>query len=388
MHPSPTTPLGRAWQRVADRESARIRDVFLREPAPAIPVRAWLGQGLAVLVVAGYVALVALGLYGALRVLGLVGNVPGFQRFVLSLPVLLALLFAWIARPRFGALDGQEVRQGEAPELHALVRRVADELGVQDTPRLRLFAEVNAYMGPEGWRRTPTLGLGLGLWYGLHPQERVAILAHELAHLKNADPTRGGVVGLALNVLGHAVHVLTPDGWMQANAEGMGYFYQWLMRLSALLPLGLYSLILNLVGADHQAAEYRADRMASRVAGSAATASALDKLHLGGLLESALHKQRHMPERPHAFAELRAMWDAVTPEGWARAREDRARQGARLDDSHPPTAHRLQVVEAWPQPPTVALTPEAAARIDAELLPFVAPLERAAYDDYRERHGI
>lgn len=43
--------------------------------------------------------------------------------------------------------------------------------------------------------------------------------------------------------------------------------------------------------------------------------------------------------------------------------------------SHP-AEMKLHLDEAW------------AARIDAELLPFVRPLAAQAYDDYRERYGI
>ncbi|WP_288405632.1 hypothetical protein [uncultured Deinococcus sp.] len=42
--------------------------------------------------------------------------------------------------------------------------------------------------------------------------------------------------------------------------------------------------------------------------------------------------------------------------------------------SHPAGA-QLRLDDAW------------AARIDAELLPFVRPLEAQAYDDYRDRYS-
>ncbi|WP_420594233.1 hypothetical protein [Deinococcus sp.] len=196
---------------------------------------------------------------------------------------------------------------------------------------------------------------------------------------------RGWLVGTALNVLAHTINVLTPDRWMEVSAEGIEVFANFLSRLAALLPMGLYALILNLVGAQQQVAEFRADLLAAQVAGSAATLSALDRLHLGDMLGSALHQQWHRPESAHAFLALRQMWDALPPERWAQAREERAAQGARLGDSHPPTADRLRVVGAWPREAQVTLTDEISGRLDAEFEPFVRSLEQAAIEDYRYR---
>jgi len=81
-----------------------------------------------------------------------------------------------------------------------------------------------------------------------------------------------------------------------------------------LIPLGLLHALTTLIGADQQGAEFRADLMAAQVAGTQPTASMLDKLHLGYALESALQKQKHRPERPHAFLELRHIWDSLSPQ--------------------------------------------------------------------------
>lgn len=377
--------LSRSWQRVADREAARLRDAFVSSEFAVRPVRAWLGQSLAVLVLLGYLALMVLGVWWLLLALGVEGQVVGFGRGFCAAGGLALLVFAWMARPRFGQVRGTQITAEQTPQLHALMRQVAEALNVPVPGRVALVADVNASMGRTGWRGTPTLTLGLGLWFGLRPQERVSVIAHELAHLRNGDPTRGWLVWTALMVLGQAVTVLTPDGWMDASAQGMEVVSNSLMRVVSWLPLSVYTLLLNLVGAQQQTAEFRADLMSAQVAGSAATLSSLDRLHLGDMLESALHKQRYQPESAHAFLELRRMWDAVTPERWAQAREERAAKGTRLDDSHPPTADRLRVVEAWPREAQVILTDEVSRRLDKELDVFVHPLEQAAIEDHRYR---
>lgn len=339
----------------------------------------------------GYVGLLVLGVWlGWLSLAPLLGLAPETSfilRFFLGLASLTLLLFAVQARPRFPRLPGWEITETEAPELHRLIREVAAALDVPSPARITLDGEVNAFMGRSGFPPRSTLGLGLPLLYALPPQERVALIAHELAHERNGDPTRGGVVGLALNVLGHGVDVLTPDPLMAANSDLLQGFAQGAMRLFSLIPLGLYHLLLSLVGGDQQRAEFRADLLASEVAGSVATASLLDHLHLADSLESALHKQRHLPERPNAFLELRHIW-ATMPEVRRQQRRDEiAAERTRLDASHPPTADRIAVVQAHPKSSQITLEAGRAARLEKELLPLVPPIEQAAYEAYRARYA-
>lgn len=143
---------------------------------------------------------------------------------------------------------------------------------------------------------------------------------------------------------------------------------------------------MNLIGEAHQAAEFRADLLAAQVAGTPATTKALENLHYAGALESALHKQRHFPERANAFLKLQHLWATMSDAERQKRRAEIEQRRARLDDSHPPTSDRMQVVQAHPMPPTLTFTPERAARIDAELNVFVKLLEQQAYEDYRARY--
>jgi hypothetical protein len=66
----PQTGVAKVWQRVVDRESARIRDAFLREADPRPSGRTVLAYLLAGAVLALGVALLALGVWFALRAAG------------------------------------------------------------------------------------------------------------------------------------------------------------------------------------------------------------------------------------------------------------------------------------------------------------------------------
>lgn len=115
--------------------------------------------------------------------------------------VLLCLGTYWVAdRVLMGMLDAREVPEGESPELHAVVSRLAGRAQVVK-PRLYLI------------ERGPPLGLaaGRGIWsssvalttglLALPPAELEGVLAHELAHVRRRDiavQTPAVLVGAAL----------------------------------------------------------------------------------------------------------------------------------------------------------------------------------------------
>ncbi|MFC4426262.1 M48 family metalloprotease [Deinococcus navajonensis] len=392
MSNSPAGRFAGLQQRVAQREAGRLRDAFISSPAPGRDGRILLARLVALLVLVGAAAVTLLGGWLLLLALGLAGPISSFTRVLAGVAALTILGFVWLARPRFSMVDGQVVTEAQAPTLHALVAEVASLMGVRQPAQLRVSHHLNAFMGHSGFPPRPALGLGLPLWFVLAPQERLSVLAHELAHQKNGDPARSHLIALALNFLGMAVHTLWPDWVMEARAAQQGLvalLINLILKGLALLPLGLYTLLQSLIGAEHQRAEFRADLLGAQVAGQEATLSALDAIHIlseGHLLETALQRQRSNPRHAHAFAELRQLWAEFSPAQRERVRAA-SPEDARLDASHPPTAHRLAVLQAHAAPARLHLLADQAARIDAELAPFVRRADQHALDEYRLRYN-
>jgi heat shock protein HtpX len=122
--------------------------------------------------------------------LGLIGYVIGELRLATVLAfagILFSLSTYWIAdRAIMGMLGARELPEGENPDLHAMVARLAARAQVVK-PRLFLLD------------RGPPLGLaaGRGVWsstiafttglLALPPAEVEGVLAHELAHVRNRD---------------------------------------------------------------------------------------------------------------------------------------------------------------------------------------------------------
>jgi hypothetical protein len=115
-------------------------------------------------------------------------------------PLLVGL--AWLMRPRLGkAPDEDVVARADAPSLYALADDVAADLGLRRIDVLVVDHRLNASWSVVGLRRRRVLTLGLPLLMLLEPQQRVALVAHELAHERNGDATHGLVVGSSVRAL-------------------------------------------------------------------------------------------------------------------------------------------------------------------------------------------
>ncbi|NUW38495.1 M48 family metalloprotease, partial [Nonomuraea sp. SMC257] len=106
--------------------------------------------------------------------------------------VLLAVLLlgtAWLMRPRLGRLPaGPHLRgRDRAPRLFGLLDRVGAEVGAPPVDVVFVSAEDNAAYARIGRRGRRALIIGAPLWARLGPQEKVALLGHELSHSSNGD---------------------------------------------------------------------------------------------------------------------------------------------------------------------------------------------------------
>ncbi|HEX2357105.1 MAG TPA: M48 family metallopeptidase [Micromonosporaceae bacterium] len=289
------------------------------------------------------------------------------------LPGAVLVLSAIVIRPRFGRLSPllETVSRAEAPTLHALLDRVAFASGAPPPHVVAVDKGFNAYAWAVGLRRRRVLCIGLGLWATLPPQQRVALLGHELGHFANGDVRRGLLTQPAYTTLAAVAGLLSPTPQaptafdLGGLATTAAQLFQWVLS-RVLLTAHVALLAVGL--RDTQRAEYLADDMAATAAGSDAVA---------GLLDCLL-----MVEQIKVVVSTSARNGAVGP-AWVgpaqRARDNLAdrlpllRQLSVRDDvslfaSHPPAGLRARMVEArGSRPPAVSLTEGESAAIDAEM---------------------
>lgn len=206
--------------------------------------------------------------------------------------------------------------------------------------------QFNASYAVLGWRRVPVLSMGLPFWNALSTQERVALVGHEIAHGVNGDSTRSFIIGSALSSLDAWISLLRADPPPDAGLAGaVGYVITWLVSIPLALVQGALA---HLLWFEKQKAEYFADYLSATLAGTRAVLALLAKSNLGEHFDDVLQRGVYSTSQSAAAAlSLVRERLASLPER-ERDRLQRAAtlEGARLDSTHPPTAHRIQFLKA------------------------------------------
>lgn len=171
-------------------------------PDPLGGVIAWAGLAFALLIV-WIIAITAGAAFGAIACLRVVfeQGAGGMRMFAAGAGLLLAagvaaqgVLF-WLPLGRQQVTGERPLEPGEAEDLRRLVGQVAREVGTRPPARIFLTAEVNAYASfhrglPGVLAGDSKLTVGVPLLTGMETEELRAIIAHELAHFRDASAMR------------------------------------------------------------------------------------------------------------------------------------------------------------------------------------------------------
>jgi Zn-dependent protease with chaperone function len=387
--PKPQERSGRALRR-SGREQRRSTRLFesLRTAQDLRPTSA---TGVSVTALSGVVHLVGLGVLALPILLVVDAHGAVWSYFVLAL----CLLTYWTVRPRLPQryLDPRKsLTRQNAPKLYALLDRCAAEIGSPVPDLVSLDLRFNAATGRAGLRQRTFMLLGLPLWTVLSGQERLALLGHELAHQVNGDTTHGLWAGSARRSIHEWTRLLDPrqTAYERRNSRIMtrGRGFSGIGTLMApvimaiafspffLIALGCRVLLTRLDLYCGQRAEYLADELGARLAGSEAAYGLLAKLALADPVLSFLTAAKNRGMRANKVAPDR-LWPSVAeyvdsiPETERQRRKivDRLRN-TRTDRSHPASHLRIALIEARPQwPGALKVSEDEWAEIDAELAP-------------------
>ncbi|MFJ3230178.1 M48 family metalloprotease [Streptomyces sp. NPDC086787] len=283
------------------------------------------------------------------------------------------LVIAWFLRPRLPRApeEGPVLRRDDAPELHALVDEVAQVVGTRGVDLIKIDAEVNASVVAYGLRGRRLLSLGLPLWETLTPQQRVALLGHELAHFSNGDTRYGLVVGTAYRSLTIWCYYLAPVS-QASNVEAV---VNLLYIVPRLLVRGMLALLNQLTLRATRRAEYAADRGAARAASTEAAVGLMDRLLVADSIVVALRREINVAARngprsarngPRSAAVIEAgpdgLWErlgrhmaAIPEHEHERRRRLSALRGHSVDETHPPTHLRRACLLVGPPAPAAVV---------------------------------
>lgn len=356
----------RRAQRRADRRGRVLHSDVIDAPLPSGQAR---GVRIVSYALATLVHLPAVALVGYATLVLITGGV----RLGALLVALLAGALAYALRPRFGRLPKRAVtlQRGEAPVLFGLLDEIAKAGAARPVRWVAVDMAFNASTADVGIRRERLVTIGLPLWCILAPQERVALLAHELAHDTNGDVAHATMISSSLSLIATWHDVLRPGPRIVVSrsvalADSLARL---LLTGAAAAVCALYRLQLSLARRSSPRAEYLADASAVRIASRVAVRASLGKLLLSDSCKFALDRARLRGEAD-VWAAVHRDMEAIPERERERLRRIARRRGHRVDETHPPTALRIDALSGTgpDDAPAVVLDAARAATIDAEVI--------------------
>jgi Zn-dependent protease with chaperone function len=327
-----------------------------------------------------YIGIVALGISGIRLLLD-------HSNSFLILTGIVLVMATFMLRPHFGKVPRHNVLSREHfPTLYKLTDDIAVQLGTKRVDAIVISTRFNAFFYKAGLLRRNFLGLGIPLLVVLTPQERVALIGHELAHSANGDASRSFVIANAIRSLNVWQDLLAGGGELQFLSVGLCLMLAGTPWFIATF-LGLIGTLLALLlASDSQRAEYLADSMAARAGGTQAMLNVLHKLHMEDALWMAMRNYYDIGGKENVFEILRRRVERVPPREVERVARIEKLVASRLDATHPPTAYRIQLLQAWPvAQPEIVMSSEEIDAIERELSSIKPDLEDIMLQDYRRR---
>lgn len=270
---------------------------------------------------------VLLGAIGGLFVLlgSMFGGVGGAM---IGLVIAFAITGAsyWFSdRIAVKAAHAHEVSEREAPELHAMVGELAGRAGL---PKPKVYVSPSPQPNAFATGRNPAhsaVAVTEGLLQNCPPDEVRAVLAHEMAHIRNRDILIGSVaaaIATAISFLANMAMFAGLFGGSSDDDDGPSGASLLLMAIIAPIAAGMLQMAVS------RSREYEADRVGASISG--------DPLALA----SALRRLDTISQRsPMEIAPAQASAWIVNP------LTGRRRDMTRMFMTHPPVEERIERLE-------------------------------------------
>ncbi|HEX5506227.1 MAG TPA: M48 family metalloprotease [Thermomicrobiales bacterium] len=365
--PADLGPFARAYAAHGRRQARQLFEELCRQPALA---RTRASGDLA----AFALAMLIHGLTLAIAALGLAALVFFWPNPLGFLAAAILFAVAWGLAPHPPPPPDLLLDRRDFPALYGLADAVAAALDAGRVDGIAAEFMFNAAFRRAGWQRRNYVRLGVPLWAILDEDERVALIAHELAHGAHRAADRGFVVGGALTALRHWSVILNPP--LRIIGFDIIVLIHLASRCLSLVPRGLLFLLSHLLWRGAQRAEYRVDRRAATIAGSEAVVALLRKLQFGRDYRHVVQWVAQGSNKGGGLFEALRRRTAWVPARELERRHRAAQAGeARLDVTHPPVADRIALLQAHPAAPSVAVAFDR-ARLAAETATLETFFER------------
>ncbi|MGN6377497.1 MAG: M48 family metalloprotease [Gaiellales bacterium] len=183
-------------------------------------------------------------------------------------------------RIALAANRARPLAEQDAPAVHAIVRELAHQAGVP-APRLYLVEspQPNAFATGRSPSRS-AVAVTRGLLDQMSPQQVRAVLAHELAHIRNRDVRVSAIAAMIAGAVAAIANVLQFSMLFGGGDDDHDGPLAWVGMLAAVLIAPLAATLLQLAVSRQR--EYLADATAARILGGGdSLADALEQLEAG-----------------------------------------------------------------------------------------------------------
>ena len=202
----------------------------------------------------------------------------GFLYLFVGLAVLMNVAGYWFSdRLALAASHARPVSEQQAPELYRIVGELAARAGIP-MPRIYLIQsnQPNAFATGRNPRHS-AVAVTTGLRTRLPLPQVRAVLAHELAHVRNRDILVSSIAAMIAGAIAAIANILQFSFLFGGQDEDDGGPLAWLGLLAAIIVAPIAAALLQLGVSRHR--EYLADATAAQLLGEGGTlAEALETL--------------------------------------------------------------------------------------------------------------
>ena len=240
-------------------------------------------------------------------------------------------LISWFAADRMvaGITGAKKIEKRDNPYLYRLLENVSIAAGLEQTPELRLVEDdaPNAFAAGRSPKKA-FVAVTTGLVELMDERELEAVLAHEVAHIRNRDVRLMTLVALLVGVIALLADILLRMAFFGGGKRGSNPIIT-IVAFGALLLAPIAGVVIQLAVSRRR--EYLADASAAEITNDAeAMALALRKLQL----DQRETRARQPRRRPHVHREPAA------PGAWPRRPSLSG-----LFSTHPPLEKRIAALE-------------------------------------------
>ena len=371
----------RIVRRIGDRYSKKLFEEIIRQEVvkPKHSFVSTLTVFVGVVCIVSWLLLAIAGIF-------LLTLYPNFFAIILGVIILTTAVYL---RPFIPKTPEQYLTQEKVPLLFEVINEINTKLGGSSIDYLVLDHEYNASMSYAGLTRKRVLTLGYPLLYLLNKQEFVCLIAHELAHNVNNDPTRGYFHFYAADMLLNWHILISPTyamRWDDINyllKLGAVPLYVLMWCVSQTI-LGVFYIYYWMIHKESQKAEYYADFLEAKLGGKEASLSLSEKLYNGNVLEYVQQMVVLNPGGKGVMEYLVEFVSTLPEKEKTRIRLLMNSVASRIDSTHPPTKYRMEFIDRKGNTePEYVLDERKFQDIRQELYQYHTEIENKLMDEYR-----